>query len=181
MTREQLFIYTIKDLEKKLVATDQYEILMIAGLLRKLLLDGTPLMDLVNANHLKVKFIINSKPIPEDKYLSIWSIEDGLDPSTAVPHLCKPIEVNREQFLSTKILKAVDKVFSVRDVILHLAHIEGAVHAGSTKDEKDVILNKFIQEWQIGGVAATFRLLKAIARVTVKGLKVLESSLTSKV
>lgn len=181
MTREQLFIYTIRDLEKKLVATDQYEILMIAGLLRKLLLDGTPLMDQINTDHPKVKFIINSKPIPEDKYLSVWSIEDGLDPATAVPYLCKTIEVDRGQFLSTKILKVTDKVFSVKDVILHLAHVEGAVHAGSTKDEKDVILNRFIQEWQIGGVAATFRLLKAITRVTVKGLKPLESSLTSKV
>jgi len=181
MTREQLFVYTIKDLEKKLAATDQYEILMIAGLLRKLLLDGTPLMDQINTGHLRVKFIINSRPIPEDKYLSIWSIEDGLDPATAVPHLCKPIEVDRGQLLSTKILKVGGKVFSVKDVILHLAHVEGAVHAGSTKDEKDLILNRFIQEWQIGGVAATFRLLKAIARVTVKGLQVLESSLTSKV
>ena len=38
-------------------------------------------------------------------------------------------------------------------------------------DYKDEILKQFVREWQIGGVPATLRLLKAIARVVVKGLK----------
>ena len=49
MKKEQLFIRTIEDLDNKLNSTDDYEILMIAGLLRKLLLDGGALLDQINS------------------------------------------------------------------------------------------------------------------------------------
>lgn len=175
MNRKQLFVYTLRDIEKKLTEGNPYEILMIAGLLRKLLLDGHPLADQVNTKRLKIRFIINDRPVPEDSRLVLWSIEDGLDPDTAVPHLRKPIEVPRDKLLSTKVLKIGNNISTVKDVLLHLAHIEGAIHAESAKNEKDKILDKFIQKWKIGGISATLRLLKAIARIVLKGLKPLES------
>jgi len=43
-----LFLKTLDDMELYLEATDPYDILMIAALLRKLFLDGSPLFDQVN-------------------------------------------------------------------------------------------------------------------------------------
>lgn len=48
---DRLFVHTLTDLEQRGCATDEYTVLMAAALLRKLLLDGTRLMDQVNAKH----------------------------------------------------------------------------------------------------------------------------------
>ena len=46
MKIEQLFINTLDDLDEKLESHSEYDTLMIALLLRKLLLDENPLIDL---------------------------------------------------------------------------------------------------------------------------------------
>lgn len=176
MDREQLFIHTIQDIKERLASTDSYEILMIAALLRKLLLDAFPLVDQVNkSRRIKIKFIINNRPVPSDHHVDFWSIEDGLDPETS--RFQNPKEVNKDQLLGTAVLKIEEKTFTIKHVILHLAHIEGAVHAGKTKDEKDKILEKVVKEMNIGGLPASLRLLKAIARVILKGLQSLEMAI----
>jgi hypothetical protein len=52
-----LFVKTLDDVTARLKASDPYEILLIAGLLRKLLLDEHPLIDQVNRVHrIKLEF-----------------------------------------------------------------------------------------------------------------------------
>lgn len=51
MDVEQLFVRTLADLEHRTVATDEYEVLMSAGLLGKLLMEGTTLVDKVNSRY----------------------------------------------------------------------------------------------------------------------------------
>ena len=46
-----LFLKTVEDLERRLLERDPYEILLIAGLIRKLFLDDHPLVDRVNSEH----------------------------------------------------------------------------------------------------------------------------------
>ena len=50
MDPERLFVHALDDLERRAAATDEYEVLMAAGLLRKLLMDAHPLVDQVNVN-----------------------------------------------------------------------------------------------------------------------------------
>jgi hypothetical protein len=50
LDRETLFLHTLDDLAPRTrPGTDAYTVLMAAGLLRKLILDEPPLVDLVNA------------------------------------------------------------------------------------------------------------------------------------
>ena len=169
-----LFSKTIKDIETRLRSNNDYEILMIAGLLRKLLLDEQPLVDQVNrSKRLKISYSINHRPDPGDAGLVVWSVEDSLDPETS--HLINIKEVTRDELLAIRVLKISDHIYTIREVILHISHVEGAIHAGRTKEEKDKILKKFISEWNIGGYSASLRLLKAIARVVLKGIKSLEN------
>jgi len=61
MDAGQLLVKTLIDLEKRVTAADEYEVLLSTGLLRKLLMDQTPLMDKVNSAHrLKIRFGVNS-------------------------------------------------------------------------------------------------------------------------
>jgi hypothetical protein len=51
MEPHQLFLSTLADLERRAAATDEYEALLAASLVRKLLMDAHPLVDRVNAVH----------------------------------------------------------------------------------------------------------------------------------
>lgn len=130
MDRDQLFISTFEDLEVRLKSQEEYEILMIAGLLRKLLLDKTPLVDQVNRERRqKIRFIVNDRSVPTDEPIpEFWSVEDGFDPNTCVPHLCRPIEVTKDQLLSRPVLMYRGNVITVREFVLHATHVQGAVH-----------------------------------------------------
>ena len=59
MEVERLFINTLTDLAARAEAHDEYEVLMGAALVRKLLLDAHPIVDQVNRKHqLKLVFEI---------------------------------------------------------------------------------------------------------------------------
>jgi cobalamin biosynthesis protein CobT len=57
---DQLFIHTLRDLERRTAATNEYEVLLSAALLRKLLLDQERLMDQANRSYrLDLRFRIS--------------------------------------------------------------------------------------------------------------------------
>lgn len=173
MDKSQLFIKTLEDIEKRLASHDEYEILMIAGLLRKLLLDSNPLINQVNQEKkIKITFTVNDRGIPQAPLIPIfWSIEDGLDPETSVPHLCKPKEVNKDTLLNTPIMLSNEKIITIKDLIQHMSHVEGAIHLGIPKSNEEKILKELGQVLGIGGLPAGVRLIKAISRVVLKGLQ----------
>lgn len=170
---EELFLNTIKDIEKRLSSSDPYEILMISGLLRKLFLDSYPLVDRVNKEHkLKIEFEIvdRSRKMPYEKDIVFWSIQDGLFPETA-PSFRKRIVVSRDKFFNTIVAKTKNEEFSVKDVIKFKANVCGGIHADSPKSEKDEILQRISKYISIGGYESNLRQLKAIARVILKSLE----------
>ena len=112
---------------------------MSAALLRKLVLDQGRLMDQVNRSHrLDLRFRISSiSPLEQllyDDNPMFWSIEDGLDPES--PFAYAPFEATRDQFLARRVMRFGGSWIKVRDVIDQLANIEGAVHSGKAKDER---------------------------------------------
>lgn len=177
LNHNTLFVRTIEDLENKCKSDDVYEILMIAGLLRKLLLDGSPLVDLVNRKRKqKVRFIANNRSVSVS-VPDFWSIEDGFDPDTAAR--CVPLEVTKNELLQRHVLKHGNEIFTVRELILHIAHVGGAIHSGTPKTDKDRILKGIGETLFIGGLPAGLRTMRAIGRVVVKGLKRLKMQILS--
>jgi hypothetical protein len=80
----------LNDLEARAVAVDEYEALLAASLLRKLLLDEHPLVDQVNRTHrIKLRFPINGPTRYEEMVLEMkpvyWSLEDAIDPGLDHP------------------------------------------------------------------------------------------------
>jgi hypothetical protein len=67
---DQLFLRTLTDLEQRTAATDEYEVLLAAGLPRKLLLDEYPLVDQVNRSHrIRLRFRMNGPSAYEEMVL----------------------------------------------------------------------------------------------------------------
>src|SRR4051812_20566919 len=87
MEPDALFLATLDDLDASATAgRTSYDLLHVAALLRKLLLDGTSLLDSVNrSRRVKVRFLTNQRQPPDDPPPTSWSIQDGLDPDTAAP------------------------------------------------------------------------------------------------
>ena len=161
-----LFLKTLSDIREKTQSDEHYEIFMSAPLLRKLFLDGgASLIDQVNKRYkLKLKFMVNDKkPVIMDGLL-FWTIQDGFDPETS--HLSIPLEVNKDEMLKRQVMFKQNQVYTVHELIDCLCHVSGAVHHGSSKNEKEFILNEVEQP--------IVRSLLAINRVILKGLKPLE-------
>ncbi len=175
MNERQLFIHTLQNLENNLKSDDEYDTLMIALLLRKLLLDKYPLVDQVR-KQTKIKFTINDCQVPSaEPGLEFCSLEDDLDPSVTIG--LRQIEVTRDKLFSYQVLVYKEHVVTIRELILHVANVQGAVHAGMAKDEKDKALKQLTEAFGIVDLPAGFNLLRVIGRIVRKGLEPLRTAI----
>ena len=64
-----------------------------------------------------------------------------------------------------------EHAYTVKDIILHVANIQGGVHAGDAKDEKEQALKKTAEVLSVGGLSAGLRMLSIIGRIVRIGLE----------
>jgi hypothetical protein len=175
VNRETLFLRTLDDLGRRVQpAIDEYEVLLIAGLLRKLLLDKRSLIDQVNRERrLRIRYVINaSRPVWESAGSPppvFWSIQDGLDPETALTAV-EPKAVSRDELLAKVVMRARSEPVSVKDVILHTANVVGAVHAGESREDVDRLLEQVANQLSLGGYRPDVLPLQAIGRVVLRAM-----------
>lgn len=119
------------------LATDPRTTAPIAasGVLRRLLLDNPAILHQVNSNHhLKISFsICEAGDAPPVASLA-WFVADQLDPHTF------PAPANQlslKGFLSSTVGSVGERPFTVKDVILHAAHVRGGVHRYPPKKEQE--------------------------------------------
>lgn len=182
MDAARLFVYTLRDLERRTVATDEYEVLMSAALLRKLLLDKGRLVDQVNRNHrLDVRFRISGvSPLEQVIYEDgpmFWAVEDGLDPESPVAF--EPFDATRDQFLGRRVMRFGGRWITVRDVIDQLANVEGAVHSGEAKNDRQRVLQAASSFYSRAGLPGAVSQIRLIGRITVRGLAPLRAVTTA--
>lgn len=179
---ERLFLRTLSDLEQRASATDEYEVLLAAGLLRKLLLDEHPLVDQVNRTHrIRLRFSINGPTRYEEMVLGMkpmyWSLEDAIDPHlNHPPGLTAPQLATRNQLLARRVMVLQGEQVTVRDLIDQLAHIEGAVHSAAPREPREVLLTQAARQLFVGGMPAGVRQIQSIARVVLRGLEPLRNA-----
>lgn len=153
----------------------KYEILMAAGLLRKLLLDGSRLMDQVNRHrqipiHFRI-MIRDSTPSPGELPPVLWVLPSGLDPdATGVQTPPKIEEVSRDRFLKRPVAVYMGETATVQDLVLYHAHIAGAIHAGDPKNPKEHAIAELERmSWE--DTTLSLEVMRSIGRVVVKGLE----------
>jgi hypothetical protein len=139
MHSDWLFIRTLDDLAMRVQSEDAYDTLMIAFLLRRLLLDSTPLMDHVNRRRkIKIKFTISNTLFDwNEDFLAAESADDilpGKGPG-------EDKVLSRDQFLAERVM-LVDMpevgrhVLTVKDLIGLVAYVDGGVHLGDPNTAK---------------------------------------------
>jgi hypothetical protein len=175
MDRRVVFLQTLKDIEERLQpGKTQYEVMKISGLLRLLLKDGVPSLDLLNrGRNMRLRFLVNSKPRGYEfgeLQPVFWAMGDGFDPDTALL-VDSIIEVNKNQLLACRVIYVSSTWYTVSDVIDQLAHIEGGVHMGDPNDDEDRQLTDASRFVRLGGMEANVYAIRSVARVVLKGLQ----------
>jgi hypothetical protein len=138
--RDDLFLATIDDATNRVANRTTYDLLMAAGLLRKLLVDGQSLVHIANrTRHVRIRYRVNDPKLAEtrEQLRSIvgedpvfHAVFDGLNPGIfAAPHA--PVELTEGQFLALPVMFYRDVDFSIGDVIRFVANVSGGVHAGA--------------------------------------------------
>jgi hypothetical protein len=137
MTADELFLLTFEDLEERVaLGRGEYDALMSAWLLRKLLLDEQPLVHRANrSRRLKLKFRMCDDQPPAG--IEGWGPGHFLWPDPENQSGRPIVELTLDQFLSRPTLVAFGHIITVRDLIKFMANYEGAVHTTVPNDEEN--------------------------------------------
>jgi hypothetical protein len=129
MDADELFLLTLEDLEQRVqLGRGEYDALMSALLLRKVLLDDHPLLHQVNrSRQLRVRFRLRDLTPPEGSQ-NIWSPGESLSPDVQAPSSAATVDLTLDQFLARPVFVAFGQEVSVRELIKFMANNEGAVH-----------------------------------------------------
>ncbi len=169
---ERLFVGTLEDIESKLSSPSEYNLIRLSALLRQLLTDSRPLINLVNRNHrLGIRFevtVLDSRRMPDPTSL-FWIEFEGIDPTVSPFRFTEQLKL--EHFLKRPILKHQSQMFTIHDLIIQVAHIDGGVHLGTPTHEIEKKLVEINSALFVSGIRATLGLLPPIARVVLRALE----------
>lgn len=185
MTREadELFLESLADLEHRLRPDrETYDLLAAAAILRKLAVDGSRLIDIVNRDYrVRLRFTYRSgiPPIAGEQRLLYWLAGEGLDPETVVTEAGAVVTASIAKFMAEPIGFAAEGRVTVRDLIKYMANVLGGVHLGPL-DKSHVhvaTLHGAIGDAdEHGSAIGAYLQIESIARVFIRGAQPLRSA-----
>jgi hypothetical protein len=140
MTIDELFLLTLEDLEGRVpLGRGQYDALMSAALLRKLMLDDVPLIDAANrAPRRRLKIRYEMEDIQPTPGYTVWTPNGMFYPGTSGhPNV---VSLGRDAFLAHPILVVYGETITVRELVKFMANVQGAVHLSRASGAKDEAL-----------------------------------------
>jgi hypothetical protein len=172
MDANSLFSERCKQIEIAMKSSREVELLDLSARLRQLLVDGSEtLVHQANRDHrLKLRFSVGLFRQEPDQYVVHQSLEDGVDPQTRAPGTPSK-EVNFDGFLGHTVLYIRGKPHTVRDVIKHASDVAGGVHLSNNLEDRQRVIAAYSKSVMLGGLPGAIRMLQAIARVTLRGLR----------
>jgi hypothetical protein len=189
--RRYLFLRAFDDLYARCLSDDEYTMLGIAALLRLLLWDGgSNLTDQVNRTiRFKLVFHVGRGITPhllkDHQEGPIRMSVNGLLFQAVEGDFHRPegggVDYSRDAFYALPVLQVEEHVFSVLDLMRHMAYIGGMVHALDASDERDQALHEFRKLVNVAGVGPGLRTLRSIGRVVIDALKPLRYELVRRI
>jgi hypothetical protein len=163
MTNEDLYRFTLIDLEQKIEKATEYDLIRACGLLRHLILDGGSLVHIVNRPYkLKLRFIVSDQTeIPPFPHNRLWINPMATDNS-------KTVELSLDEFLNRKVLITEGETFFVKDIITTAAHVRGGVHSGTSNSKIDMLMN--FEKTVLTRYRIDLMAIKSICRIVLTGL-----------
>lgn len=184
MLAEWLFVETVADIRCRSqdpCARDRYELLGIAPLIRKLLLDNPGLLNTVRSARLDVptNFRIKQWKAPEEAQegvaLSYWLRLGGPE---LVGGSDDPATTKLKQFVGAIVGEVDGQALTVREIVRYYAHVEGGVHFGVPKEPEQLVLSK-MAPLILGRPTGQIEILAHIGAIVVDALTPLCNSILS--
>lgn len=185
-----LFNKTLNELDARINSGDEYSLLMTAGLLRKLLVDGeNSLVHQIDKNRKKLSFHVNIRQplhrrVPtvfteNDLLTYSWLAESGFNPDTAnTKRDYNPQHIGLDKFLGQVVIYTKGQEITVRDLIKHISDKEGAVHKQrkplSSDEIKNILLRELGNYLSIYNIPAGLSTLKTISIIVKRDLSKLQ-------
>ena len=165
---ERLFLGTLVDIDAKLASGGWYELLRAAGLLRQLLLDGTPLVIQINRKfRLPLVFEVlefrSRPPIVPDHH---WR---NLDPSPFSG--AKTESVDLDTLLRAPCLTTSGVTASVKDLIKACANAKGGTHLGTARSLAESAVVDWDEAVRVIGQEPSALAIAGLCRVVLLGLQ----------
>lgn len=173
MKPSSLFLQRCEQIALLLESGREIELLDVAARLRQLFLDSHPLAVTVNTNHLKLHFQVGEFPPhihPNANDLVLFSLEDAVDPETQDPSRPR-LKLSFKRFLAHPVMTIRGQLIPIKHLIRHLANVSGGVHHDPSSDEQYLALVAFSQWLRVGGLPFGTRIMRAIGRVSLRGLQ----------
>jgi hypothetical protein len=180
MDADRLFIATLDDLaEHAMWQSPEYDLLQSSGLLRKLLLDGSPLVQQV-AGPGRPKPTYRVRRREPDPSGEPWWWIDAIDPDTSCDDVmaAAPVAIDLRALLTVQMFclpqthqASGPRVYlTVCDLIRYNAHVSGGVHRGRAREAQHLALEQF--PWQIlfGTIPIQVMAIAPITAVVLRGL-----------
>jgi len=173
---EWLFVETVDDLRRRCgepASRSRYELLGIAPLLRKLLLDGSPLLQTVQIARPEVAIEFRIRPwksegrgIEEEglqRYLGLGGEELFGGPEDAAI-------TTVEEFKDVIVGVAGGSDLTVRSVVRYYAHVEGGVHFGVPREPGEPMLGS-MAPLLLGHSTGQIQILAHLGHIVVAALE----------
>jgi hypothetical protein len=106
----------------------------------------------------------------------VYVVNDGISPRSALPSATVR-KVKLGGFLARRAAFVQGHDVTVRHLILQVANIEGAIHAGAPRDEKQRVLAGASETIKIGGAGLAASTMRGIAWVVLDALAPIETAL----
>lgn len=176
---ETLFVRSYDELSDGTRARDDYERLKIAAVLRRLLLDASPLVHQANRTHKKkLRFCINKVgdiselPVKPDLLFHAH----GLDPKRFQIR-DGTVDLKLDQFLAQPLIELQETVITIADVIKFAANKVGGVHLDATRDAHEMKIDAALAKVSASGMHPLAIALETVATITLTALKPLREAI----
>lgn len=180
---KRFFIDVLNDLREKCNSQTNYNYVKAAGLLRQLLIDTNPLIDIINRDY-KEKLIFEVRPErapssnkeigPDGLVYEIFMSVTLMDPGQNDRNV---VRLSRSQFFQYKFFNFHGKDITVLEILKLNANKKGGVHLDNqvikVKDELMVDMANSAINYK-GGITSGAYAVQEIGRITLKTLKTLE-------
>jgi len=175
---EEVFLNAYLDLQKKVNNPSKYDLLKASGLIRQMIIDGSPVVHIVNREYrLPIKFpvVIDNQPV---KVPGASHQIRNISPVFSSNEELKTLKL--DDFLSTIILKDNSHNFSVKDIVKICANVKGGIHLGKPESGKEVAISDIDNQFSFDFIELSLALVNDITWSYLKGLRPLVREILKK-
>jgi hypothetical protein len=180
---EKLLIDTIEDLKNRLDKGGEYNLIRASALIRQLLIDGNPLLSIVNKNYklpilfrtqknrpkFQTKGTING--IAYESVIGVTFVNPKHNDEAYIDNIIL------EKFIEYPVIFFEGQYFTVLQIIKQCAHIYGGVHSGKARNEDEFKLDLANKTLSHGEVSCAIDAMRDIISITITALEPLVAAI----